>query len=405
MRDSSYQGANKATICHMTSAHRHDDIRIFRKQCVFLAKAGFRVVLIAPHVSGKELDSVHIVAVPLPRSRTERLFWTTARIFFAALKQRAALYHFHDPELIGVGLLLRLLGKTVVYDVHEDYGKTFNADEREYINSSLLGIARVAVNLLERLADKKMSGIVTVTRSIAQNFTNRNTVVVQNYPIVDEFFDGHSTEEHPKTRNGGIYIGGLSVKRGAKEIVAALGLMEQDPRARILFAGTFVPPTLQTLLKEQRGSEKLEYRGLKSRAEMADLLRTTQFGVVTFHPAPNHLEAQPNKLFEYMSAGLPVIASNFPLWREIVEGDACGLVVDPLSPEEIASAMRWLLDHADEAEAMGKRGRKAVREKYSWDAEFSKLLGLYRRLLGEHETEGVSSHAPDSRQPTISALQ
>ena len=92
---------------------------------------------------------------------------------------------------------------------------------------------------------------------------------------------------------------------------------------------------------------------------------------------PNHVNALPNKMFEYMSAGLPVIASNFPLWKEIVEGNKCGLTVNPLSPKEIAEAIRYLLAHPEEARKMGENGRKAVLEKYNWDNESRKLMVFY----------------------------
>jgi len=93
------------------------------------------------------------------------------------------------------------------------------------------------------------------------------------------------------------------------------------------------------------------------------------------------------KLFEYMSAGIPVVASNFPLWKEIVEGNNCGICVDPLKPKEIADAIRYLLEHSEEAKEMGENGRKAVEEKYNWETESKKLLQIYRELLQEDQTE------------------
>ncbi len=73
--------------------------------------------------------------------------------------------------------------------------------------------------------------------------------------------------------------------------------------------------------------------------------------------------------------------SDFPLWREIVEGAGCGLLVDPLNPEEIANAILWLLERPAEAQAMGKRGREAVRMRYNWSIEAQKLLQMYRELM------------------------
>ncbi len=99
------------------------------------------------------------------------------------------------------------------------------------------------------------------------------------------------------------------------------------------------------------------------------------------HPEPNYIESFPTKLLEYMAAGLPVIASNFPLWKEIIEGNNCGLTVNPLNPREIAKAVEYLLEQSDEARKMGENGRKAVVEKYNWETESRKLIAVYEDLL------------------------
>ena len=104
-------------------------------------------------------------------------------------------------------------------------------------------------------------------------------------------------------------------------------------------------------------------------------------GMILFHPEPNHVDAQPNKMFEYMSAGMPVIASNFPLWREIMEGSECGICVDPLNSEEIAKAIQFIIKHPAKAEQMGKNGRRALVDRYNWEMEEKKLLGFYKKVL------------------------
>ena len=123
--------------------------------------------------------------------------------------------------------------------------------------------------------------------------------------------------------------------------------------------------------------------GFLSREQMRQTLSRSVAGIVTFLPVPNHIDAQPNKIFEYMSAGLPVIASHFPLWREIIEGNECGLCVDPLDPAAIAAAMDRLVENPDLARRMGENGRRAVHERYNWGVEEKKLLALYGKLLAE----------------------
>lgn len=81
-----------------------------------------------------------------------------------------------------------------------------------------------------------------------------------------------------------------------------------------------------------------------------------------------------------MAAGLPVVASNFPSWREIVEINKCGICVNPLEPKEIARAVKYLIEYPEEAEKMSKNGRRAVLEKYNWGNESKKLLKIYEEL-------------------------
>jgi hypothetical protein len=133
-------------------------------------------------------------------------------------------------------------------------------------------------------------------------------------------------------------------------------------------------------MQKQHGWEKIRFLGWQSRNCIVSLLAEVRMGLVLFHPAPNHIDAQPNKLFEYMSAALPVIASDFPLWRRIIEGAGCGLLVDPLDPQAIANAIEYLLTHPSEAEAMGQRGREAVQKWYNWEPEAEKLVRFYDDL-------------------------
>jgi glycosyltransferase involved in cell wall biosynthesis len=128
-------------------------------------------------------------------------------------------------------------------------------------------------------------------------------------------------------------------------MVQAIDRVPERHELRLVMAGTFGPATLVEQLVAQRGWAKTKMVGFLARPDLARLLSEARMGLVLFHPAPNHTEAQPNKLFEYMSAGIPVVASDFPLWRQIVEGAGCGLLVDPLDPRAIAEAMEWLLDH------------------------------------------------------------
>ncbi len=172
---------------------------------------------------------------------------------------------------------------------------------------------------------------------------------------------------------------------------AMASLAKHAPDARLAWAGSFVPASFEMRLRSRPGWGMIDYRGKLDRLAVANLLGASRAGLVVFHPAPNHMEAQPNKLFEYMAAGLPVVASDFPLWKSIVSETRCGLLVDPRDPAAIAKAILWILEHPREAEAMGRRGQAAVARTYSWESEAKKLVTFYAKLLASSEPVGQQS--------------
>jgi glycosyltransferase involved in cell wall biosynthesis len=173
------------------------------------------------------------------------------------------------------------------------------------------------------------------------------------------------------------YVGSITELRGAREMVAAI----EQTGAKLLLAGRFSPADLEAQLADQPGWGQVEFLGQVAREALTAMLKRARAGLVVLHPVPNYVDANPTKMFEYMSAGIPVIASDFPAWASIVNRHACGICVDPTSPVEIARAIEWMLEHADEAREMGENGRRAVEAMYNWEAEGSTLLGLYEQLL------------------------
>jgi glycosyltransferase involved in cell wall biosynthesis len=150
---------------------------------------------------------------------------------------------------------------------------------------------------------------------------------------------------------------------------------------KLYLAGNFSDLNLEAELQRKESWKKVVYLGFINREQYKDVLSYAKIGVVTFLPDRNHISAQPNKLFEYMSAGIPVIASNFPLWKKIVEDNECGKCVNPSDPEEIAGAIRYLLQNDQIAEKMGSNGIKMVKAKYNWEIESAKLLRFYKSMI------------------------
>jgi len=373
-------------VVHITTSHQPLDVRIFYKECRTLAAAGYEVHLVAPDPPAAKLDGVYFHAVPTPKDpqrfrRLGKRLTCTYAAYQKAAALRARIYHFHDPDLIPAGILLKLRGAKVIYDVHEDYPEEaleLNRDNPLWARVQSLGWAA-----LEMMARLVIDRFVCATPAIARKFPPPKTVMVQNYPLLNELSllqQASQQSAYLDRRYSVIYSGLILAIRGICEMVRALELLPERPGFEMLLLGEFSPPELRSDIERAPGWKRVDFRGWQPREKSLRSLLCARAGLVLFHPTFEHLESYPNKLFEYMAASLPVIASNFPLWRSIVEDAGCGLLVDPQDPRAIAEAIDYLLTHPAEAEAMGARGQQAVRDRYNWDLESQKLLALYRRI-------------------------
>ena len=362
-------------VVHITSVHPAFDTRIFHKECKTLAKFGYKVVLIVQHEQNKEIDGIQIQALPKSLNRIERMLSTTWHAYHLAIKENAQIYHFHDPELIPVGLLLKAQGKKVIYDVHEDVPRDILSKTwiPKYFRQIIAGVCE----RLEDFAARYYDAIVTATPFICGRFLKLgcNAVNVNNYPILDELY--LSNVDWNKKERAVCYVGGITEIRGIFEMVEAIGHTE----AKLLLAGQFSSPVQRAKAATMPGWTKVQELGQLNRMEVAQTLERVMAGLVVLYPTDCYLKALPVKMFEYMSAGIPVIASNFPLWQEIIEGNECGICVDPMKPTLIAQAIQLIIDHPDEAKHMGENGRKAVEKKYNWETEAVSLLNLYKSIL------------------------
>lgn len=369
----------KVRIVHLTSAHPDDDVRIFLKECRALADAGYDVQLVAPGDASRDVDGVRVVSVPRPKSRLERATRTMWALYRASTRLKPRIYHFHDPELIPLALFLKIRGACVVYDVHEDLPRQIL--DKDWIHPLLRRPIATLAAAAEWIAGQAMDAIVTVTPTIAGRFPRDRTVIVHNYPMVaDEPPDSVSVPyaRRPPTV---AYVGGITEPRGVRQMVAAMAEVSSRHEPRLVLAGRAYPAALEIDLAKVPGWERVTMAGWLDRGAVATLLGDARIGIVTFLPLANNVEGYPTKLFEYMAAGLPVIASDFPGWRAIVASADCGLLVDPTDTTAIAAAIDRLLDHPQEAEAMGRRGRRAATMTYDWATERDALLSLYRRLV------------------------
>lgn len=368
-------------LMHLSTVHHRGDIRIALKQAETLA-ATFRgrvELVVADGLGPSEREGVTIFDLGvLGPNRLTRAILGFARSVGHLRAVRPAVLHFHDPELIPVGIVAKVLGIRVIYDVHEDLPKQIL--QKDWIPRYLRGTVAALASAAEWLGARTFDAIVPATPKIAERFPPHKTVVVQNFPLNSEL-SGPPSRPYADRPPSFVYVGGVSRLRGIVQVVGAASRFGDECGVQIDVAGSFSPASLQTEVEQLAGFARTRFHGWMSRDEVQRLFSNARAGLVLFHPVPNHTDAQPNKLFEYMAAGLPVIVSDFPLWRRIVDEARCGLLVNPMDPDAIAGAMRWVLEHPVEAHAMGQRGRAAVVARFNWQSEAKHLIGLYRRWL------------------------
>lgn len=362
-------------VCHMSSAHQLPDVRIFHKECKTLKEAGYDVYFVVTAEEDGEADGVKVRALPAPKNRFERMLKNTFLAFARALRTKADVYHFHDPELIPAGVFLKILGKKVIYDVHEDVPKQIL--NKEWIGSGpARGLVASLFNIIERTGIFFFDGIVAATDEIAKKFGPEKTIAIRNFPIV-KLFDAIKPVDMEKSAPVIIYTGALTRLRGIREVVRAMSFLEG--RAILWLLGQWESDSFRKECEAEAGWKHVRYLGFKKLEEAYGYTKAADIGIVNFHPIENHMKAMPNKAFEYMACSLPMVMSDFPYWRGMFK--ECALLADPLEPEGIAEKITALLEDKALRETLGRKGRESIEEKYSWEAESRRLIAFYEGLI------------------------
>ena len=378
-------------VCHITTIHSPFDTRIFHKEVKTLVKTGYEVSLIAPKADNNQMtkvvDGVKIIFLPKSRNRFFRILCSTRKAHTIAFKEKADIYHFHDPEFLPWAIKLKKgTGAKVIYDVHEDIPQQIIS--KEWIPQFFRGTVSKTFDIYEKSRVRNLDFVIAAWPKIKEKFQKAgitNVETITNYPTLEYF--KQTTYNNQLTTNGReiklIYTGGLTRIRGIKEIIKSLNYFT-DKKVKLILIGKFQEEGLEEELKRTLEWDKVEFKGWLNHRLVCKELMNANIGLICLLPTPNHINSFPNKLFEYMAAGLPVVASNFPLWKGIIREENCGLTVNPQEPREIAKAINYLIEHPTESRKMGENGRKSVLEKYNWEKESQKLIKIYQQLTTKY---------------------
>ncbi|WP_168187216.1 glycosyltransferase [Salinibacterium sp. UTAS2018] len=368
-------GGERVCVVHVSSAHPWTDNRIHYRECVSLQKTGYDVHLIAIESAVEApKTAVHVVALPrLPRLK--RVVFGSVRAVRHGLKTRASIFHLHDPELVWAVPLLRLLGKKVIFDAHEDL--PIQVLSKEYLapwsRTLMKAAAYAAVGLM-----KMSNHVIAATETIAGRFPEDRVSVVHNYPPLRAVESAATpVAEREKLL---VYVGAMGATRGAAQMVDTLNSPSFPADWRLELAGSMAP-ALADELGAAPGWSRVNFHGPVPPDEARNIILSARVGLVVLQGSRAYRESLPTKMFEYFAAGVPVIASDFPLWRSIIERYECGLLVNENSPVEIADAVAAYAANPVLLEQHSRNARKAATDVFNWTQEVPTLEAVYQRVL------------------------
>lgn len=373
------------SVCILSSVHLCFDVRMFQAEARTLARAGIPVAVIAlADATESETDGIRVIPVPRPANRLQRVL-RTVTLLRLARRERARVYAFHDPELLPAALLLKLsTGSRLVYDVHEDVPAAIRG--RTWLPRYLRWPAALFYRLIERLSLPFVDALTLADHAYRRYYPGRRTLTVLNYPLMTYAGLYRERPPAPDHRPTLVYSGSITALRGLFGMLQLVQrLKPAHPDLLLLLVGPIGSPAEETRARELIAhygiAANVQLTGLVSHPQVHRRILEADVGLALLHPDPNYVDSLPTKMFEYMMMGRPVVVSDFPLWRGIVEQAQCGFAVDPLDLEAAAGAVHRLLADSELRGRLGRQGREAVLRTYNWDAEGQRLVELYRSLL------------------------
>lgn len=372
-------------VCILTSAHSPFDGRIYHREAVSLRNKGFGVTIIAPFDhSETTIDGIKIKNLPVLKGRAQRFVKTGRSIFQAAIKQDADIYHFHDPDLIPWMWLLAGRGKRVIYDVHEYTGKTMMT--KQWLPPYLRKTFSYLVDYLEKRMSERFAGIVTVDLHMEELFKRRNRNVCTAFNLPPSWFIEKSIVREVTDKKRILYVGSLNKVRGYSVIIDAMRLVQTKHADAVCeIIGTIDYSGISDKYPPfQEPGEKIRnvsWTGSLSFRDVPSYLAKATICWLPLQSTPNYELANPVKLFEYMAAGRPIVASKLETTAKIIEQARCGILVPPNDVKAHAEAICYLLDNPQIGEEMGLNGRQALLEKYNWESQEKNIFDLYERAL------------------------
>lgn len=361
-------------IYFLSTVHVREDVRVYHNEFKTILEKYPSSSFVVADGKGSDLDKGIIDLGIISRSRVLRPVLGAAKVFLFFRNKEKSIIHFHDPEILLVAPLLRLLGHKLFYDVHEDLPRQIFS--KHWIPKFLMKPVSFCVEAIEKCSSLFINHYFTATPQISSRFKNDKTTIIRNYPS-KSIVDFRALDNEVKHI---AYLGNITHARGIYEMLSLIEeLNNKGIKLRLKLGGRFAPNELKNEVTQHSGWKYVDFVGWVNRADINDFFQGVLCGLVILKPYPNYLESSPNKLFEYMAMGLPVIASDFPVWKELID-DSDGVFFVP--HDDVSSMVSSIISLQDESlvSSIRNKCKKAILEKYNWENEAEKMLEVYARF-------------------------
>lgn len=367
-------------ICHISTVHKLIDNRVLYKECSSLAKAGFKTHLIINADREQIINNVRII--PLSE-RNSRLYRMTIKQFSAltkALETDSLIFHLHDPELLPLGLTLKVLNKKVIFDFHELV--YYQIEDKEYLSPFFKKTFQKAYRFMEKAGVSQFDAIILAEDGYRDYFTEhyldhfKKVAFIRNYPIIS-VLNRVEPANIKKRKPVVAYLGDLTYIRGIIHMLKSIALLNGE--VEFMLIGKWGSEEIKEQAKREEGWKYTNYLGFLPPETAYSYLKNADIALALVHPVKNHTTSKLVKIFEYMGLGIPTLVSDFRYWRESFK-DYC-FYTDPLKPEKIAESIKNILKEKEYSFKKAEKAREFVLKNFSWENEEKKLIEVYQNLI------------------------
>ncbi|WP_419168978.1 glycosyltransferase [Halobacteriovorax sp.] len=365
-------------LVHFTTVHRRNDTRIFFKQCISLTKKYGEVKLyVADGLGNNKHQSIEVVDVGGYKTKWGR-FLSGLKMLHSLYKEKASIYTYHDPELFFVALILKSLGKKIVFDAHENI--RLQLHDKDWLPLKPLVI--YAYPIIDWLKSK-LFYITVAESSYETNYgskESKNVETIMNYPSIS-LLNKYKVVDRSSCKDL-FYLGSVSELRGAYEMIDFLAQLKDGTRVLHIIGpiSNDLKNSLHKYAESLNVGTNIKIYGAMSLVQALEISKSCVLGFAILKPVGNYLNSYSTKIFEYMAIGLPFIVSNFEIYKKLHIDEKCAFLVDPELIEIIPKVSKFL-KNKDSIENFSRSGIELVKE-YNWENEEKKLFNFYDRILG-----------------------